>query len=304
MKGIYLTIAFFIDRFIGDPEFRYHPIRGIGLLAFTLEKTMNKGGCKKLKGFLFNIILTVGVYLFFLLLDFTLISYSHLYHVYHIVMLYFGISSYELIKRVKRIDILLKSDIEKARRELSMIVGRDTKTLEEQGIRRAMLETLSENLSDGFVAPVFYYLLGGLPLLYFYKTVNTLDSMVGYKSERYREFGYFSAKLDDLLNFIPARLTALLFFLATLDLDVLKYIKKYGRNHTSPNSGYPEAALAGVLKCSFGGPNYYNGKLVEKPYIGENNRKLTPQDTAKSLKTVSIASYIFFVITIITLELL
>lgn len=299
LKIFYLISAFIIDRILGDPEFRFHPIRFIGYSAYFFEKFLNKGRLKKLKGFIFAILLITIFWGIFFQIDKLFSKFPLIYGIYHITFLYFGISSYELSKRVLKIEKLLEENIELAKKELSMIVGRDTAPLDKQGIRRAMLETLSENLSDGFVAPLFYYLLGGLPLMYAYKTANTLDSMVGYKNEKFREFGYFSAKIDDLLNYFPARLTAILIFISTIDFEVLKYTIKYGRNHSSPNSGYPEAALAGALKCKFGGPNYYGGILVDKPYIGENDRELTPFDVKKSTKIIRNTSYISLFLAII-----
>jgi adenosylcobinamide-phosphate synthase len=145
-----------------------------------------------------------------------------------------------------------------------------------------VLETLAENLSDGVVAPLFYYAIGGVPLLFAYKMVNTLDSMIGYKSERYRQFGCFAARTDDVFNFIPARITALLMLLVTFRWDVAPFVLKYGPKHASPNSGYPESAMAGILKCRFGGPNVYHGVLVEKPFIGETKREITAKDISKA----------------------
>lgn len=303
LKPFYLLSAFIVDRMIGDPEFKLHPIRFIGYVADNFEKILNKGNFKKLKGLIYTTSMFGLFWGLFFCFDKILSQFQPIYVIYHIIFLYFGISSYELSKRVLKIEILLEKDLESAKKELSMIVGRDTKPLDKQGVRRAMLETLSENLNDGFIAPLFYYLLGGLPFLYTYKTANTLDSMVGYKNERFKDFGFFSAKIDDFLNYIPARLTAILIFLVALDPEVLKYIKKYGRKHSSPNSGYPEAALAGVLKCRFGGPNYYGGILVDKPYIGEIEREITTHDVEKSVKVMKNASYLAIMIGIMVLFL-
>jgi adenosylcobinamide-phosphate synthase len=147
--------------------------------------------------------------------------------------------------------------------------------LSENQIRIAALETLSENLSDGVIAPLFYYAIGGIPLMLAYKMVNTLDSMIGYNNERFKDFGMFAARTDDVANFIPSRITALLMVLVTLNWKGLKFILKYGNKHSSPNSGYPEAALAGILNCRFGGPNLYHCKTIEKPFIGDNNRTIS-----------------------------
>jgi adenosylcobinamide-phosphate synthase len=136
-------------------------------------------------------------------------------------------------------------------------------------------------LSDGVVAPLFYYAVGGLPTMMTYKMINTLDSMIGYKNERYLQFGKFAARLDDVANLIPARLTAFLMVMVTCSKRGLLFILKYGRQHSSPNSGYPESALAGILNCRFGGPNTYQGKLVEKPYIGCESRTIEHKEFQK-----------------------
>lgn len=296
-----IIIPFLIDRWIGDPEFRYHPVRFIGISASWLEKFLNRGTFRRFKGLLFTLVIVMFWYLLFYILDKYLKDYQVVYIVYQIIFIYFGISSYELSKRILNIDELIEKDIEMARQQLSLIVGRDTEKLDPQGIRRALVETVSENFNDGFVAPLFYYILGGLPLLYFYKVVNTLDSMVGYKNERFKEFGFFSAKLDDIVNFIPARLTVLIIYLASLEKDVLLYAIKYGRNHSSPNSGYPEAAIAGVVKCRLGGPNFYGGVLVEKPYIGEAEKELTRREIIKSVRIISRSAYISIIISLVVL---
>jgi adenosylcobinamide-phosphate synthase len=184
----------------------------------------------------------------------------------------------DLIKSCKAvIDALNTGNKENAREKLSMIVGRDTKQLDGKGILKATIETLSENASDGIIAPMFYFTLGGLPLAMTYKAVNTLDSMVGYKNERYRDFGWAAARLDDIANFIPARITGILIAFSSFILDSslitchlsLKTMIRDGRKHLSPNSGIPEAAMAGALGVRLGGPSTYGGILVEKPYIGE-----------------------------------
>jgi len=171
--------------------------------------------------------------------------------------------------------------LEAGRKRLSWIVGRDTSQLSEHEIRLAVFETLSENLSDGVIAPLFYYAIGGVPCMMCYKMINTMDSMIGYKNDKYILFGRFAARLDDVVNFIPARITALLMIFVTLSYRGLKFIFKYGKAHTSPNAGYPESALAGILNCRFGGPHDYGGVSVDKPYIGENDRLLKNEEINK-----------------------
>ena len=157
------------------------------------------------------------------------------------------------------------------------------------GIRAAALETLAENLSDGVIAPMFWFALLGLPGMMAYKMVNTLDSMIGYKNERYLEFGQIAARLDDLANYIPARLTAWLMLAVSGNLNKMDFVKRFGPAHASPNSGYPESALAAILNCRFGGTHDYFGKPVEKPYIGTNERTFTTEDMLIAIKTNSNA---------------
>ena len=174
--------------------------------------------------------------------------------------------------------------LEEGRKQVARIVGRDTSELSEQEMRIAALETLAENLSDGVVAPVFWYAILGVPGMMAYKMVNTLDSMIGYRTQRYREFGWCAARIDDVANYLPARLTTLLMLTVTGRFRLLNFVTWFGREHASPNSGYPEAALAGILDCRFGGPHTYFGEIVEKPYIGTNERPITTADMERAVR--------------------
>jgi adenosylcobinamide-phosphate synthase len=195
------------------------------------------------------------------------------------VWVFYGLANTGLVREGQAVcEVLEREGVEAGRRQLARIVGRDTADLDEQQIRTAVLESLAENLSDGVVAPLFYYALAGVPGLMAYKMVNTLDSMVGYRNSRYEQFGKFAARLDDAANLVPARLTAGLLALIGGSKRGFEFIFTYGHQHKSPNAGYPEAALAGVLDCRFGGPNYYHGQLVPKPYIGNNPRPLAPDE--------------------------
>jgi adenosylcobinamide-phosphate synthase len=195
------------------------------------------------------------------------------------------------------IRFLLKDDLEEARKQLSYIVGRDTGSLTKEGVVRAVVETIAENMADGIIAPFFYAGIFGAPLAFAYKAVNTLDSMFGYKNEKYMEFGYFPAKLDDVFNYIPARITGLLIVLSSLILgyDYKNSFKIYKRdryNHTSPNSAHPEAAMAGALGVQLGGANYYFGKIVEKPTIGDKTKEIEINDVNKTAKVLYFASFL------------
>jgi adenosylcobinamide-phosphate synthase len=171
-----------------------------------------------------------------------------------------------------------------ARRRLSRIVGRDTAQLDAQQIRAATLETLSENLSDGVVAPLFWYALGGVPAMMACKMINTLDSMIGHRDARHEYFGKTAARLDDAANCIPARLTAFLLALAARSPRAFRFIVRYGSAHASPNSGYPEAALAGALDARFGGPHDYDGERIDKPFIGENPRPIRAGEITRAIR--------------------
>jgi adenosylcobinamide-phosphate synthase len=183
---------------------------------------------------------------------------------------------------------LAKGDINAARVQTSMIVGRDTVGLDEQEVTRAVVETVSENSSDGVIAPLLYMAIGGAPLAMAYKAINTLDSMVGYKNDKYLHFGWCSAKIDDIVNYIPARLTAILIAFAALLMRFdfkgsVNTLIKDGRNHSSPNSGYPEAATAGAIGIKLGGTNMYFGKPVYKPTIGESKRPIEIHDIKRTI---------------------
>jgi adenosylcobinamide-phosphate synthase len=189
-----------------------------------------------------------------------------------------------LIREVRQVFLALDRSLEEGRKQVARIVGRDTSELSAQEVRTAALETLAENLSDGVIAPLFWYALLGVPGMVAYKMVNTLDSMIGYKTERYKDFGCWAAHIDDIANYIPARLTALLMVVVAGKPQLARFVWKNGRRHASPNSGYPEAALAGILNCRFGGPHYYFGQLFDKPYIGTNDRPLTTADMKTAVR--------------------
>ena len=288
-----LIAAFLLDLAIGDPRWLPHPVRLIGRSIAALENALRSWfgrNREKTAG----VILVVLVVLLSALLAFLVRQALFLPGrgvvtvAAAVVLVYLVATTIALRELVASAGIVIRSvkqgDLEGARSSLSMIVGRDTATLDEKGVLRGAIETLAENLSDGVIAPLFYLALGGLPLAIAYKAINTLDSMVGYKNEKYLSFGWAAAKLDDLANFIPARLTGLLivlftfcYFLArkpgsalSLARDSFRVMRRDGGNHTSPNSGIPEAAMAGALGVRLGGPSTYGGVLVQKPFIGDD----------------------------------
>lgn len=278
-----LILGFLLDSIVGDPHRLPHPIRWFGHAIYWGEKKWNHGLHRFAKGMALSICLIAAVWIFlFFGLKF-LEPHTTIYWLLSAVLVFYGLANHSLIAEALKVERkLTREGLEAGRKQLSYIVGRDTSLLNENQIRTAILETLAENLSDGVIAPLFFYALGGVPLMFAYKMVNTLDSMIGYKSERYRDFGRFAARTDDWANFVPARITALLMVLVTLNFRALKFIFRYGRKHASPNSGYPESALAGILDVRFGGTNTYHGQLVQKPYIGYNPRTVLHSDILKA----------------------
>ena len=208
-----------------------------------------------------------------------------------------------MIREVRAVFLALDRSLEEGRRQVARIVGRDTSELSAQEVRTAALETLAENLSDGVIAPLFWYALLGVPGMLAYKMVNTLDSMIGYKTERYKNFGCWAAHIDDMANYIPARLTALLMIIAAGKPQLTGFVWRNGRRHASPNSGYPEAALAGILNCRFGGPHYYFGQLFDKPFIGTNDRPLTTADMQTAVRINRTAEVLMLLLTLCALLL-
>ncbi|PSL26354.1 adenosylcobinamide-phosphate synthase CbiB [Chitinophaga ginsengisoli] len=283
MVAIPLVAGYLLDLLLGDPRWLPHPIRLFGNTISKGEKLLNTGRYKVLKGALLTMLLCVLVFSCFYFTQRWLLSISTpAYYIFASIFVFYGLANRSLLQEGKEVfDALEHRGLEAGRKRLSWIVGRQTSALNENQIRTAVFETLSENLSDGVIAPLFYYAAGGIPAMMVYKMINTLDSMIGYKSERYFYFGKFAARLDDVANFIPARLTALLMVLVTFSKQGMVYILKYGHQHASPNSGYPEAALAGILQCRFGGPNTYHGQVVVKPYIGEVPREIAHEELKK-----------------------
>ena len=205
------------------------------------------------------------------------------------LLIFYCMAGTTLILEVREVFRAVDRSLEEGRVQVARIVGRDTSELSAQEVRTAALETLAENLSDGVIAPLFWYALLGVPGMLAYKMVNTLDSMIGYRNERYKDFGCFAARLDDVANYLPARFTALLMILASRRISLIKFVWKYGNQHASPNSGYPEAALAGILDCRFGGPHNYFGQEVWKPYIGNKERLFTTADMRVAVRINRLA---------------
>lgn len=274
--------GWFLDLLFGDPARLPHPIVGFGKMISFFEHRFNRGAHRRIKGGVVAVGLIAAVFsaAFFLLNAMP----EALRVAVETAGVFYCLAGTTLIREVKGVSRALEVSLDAGRRQVARIVGRDTDALSEREIRAAALETLAENLSDGVIAPLFWYGILGLPGMLAYKMVNTLDSMIGYRNERYREFGCVAARIDDVANYIPARLTALLMVVSSGSMRHLRNVMKYGPAHASPNSGFPEAALASVLDCRFGGPHNYFGEEVVKPYIGDNPRDFSVEDTETGVK--------------------
>ena len=281
-----LLLAWGLDRWLGDPVWLPHPIVAFGYAIAFCEHTLNKGDGRFVKGMLTTITLVVSVYLLTKVLLWGASVYISFWLevVLKTILIFYCLAGTTLIREVREVFQALDRSLDEGRNQVSRIVGRDTQALSAQEVRTAALETLAENLNDGVIAPLFWYLLLGVPGMITYKMINTLDSMIGYRNERYHRFGCFAARLDDVANYIPARLTALLMVQVSGRPALLKFVLRYGKEHASPNSGYPEAALAGILNCRFGGPHNYFGEEVWKPYIGSNPCLLTTKDMQRAVR--------------------
>jgi adenosylcobinamide-phosphate synthase len=353
-----IGLAFILDLLIGDPWWLPHPVRLIGCfvskLEFLLRKVFKGNIMERTGGILLVLIVSGITFLITSAISLILITSSSpdsfksvserefLSSALFVFLISTTLATKSLLVSVRDVISKVKDgNTEEARRNLSMIVGRDTDNLNNEEILRAGLESLSENLSDGVVAPLFYLTIGGLPLVMTYKAINTMDSMVGYKNERYRYFGWAAARLDDILNFIPARLTSAFILLSVFFLETGKGIYRFfdevifrrprplrrlimlftvliydllgiiwdairlgyymakrtffvimlfRKEHPSPNSGYPESALAGALGVRLGGPSYYGGMLVEKPFIGFSMRPMSVEVSEEGLRIIGLAA--------------
>ncbi|MEL7567436.1 MAG: adenosylcobinamide-phosphate synthase CbiB [Dehalobacterium sp.] len=300
--------AYFIDLVLGDPRSFPHPVIYIGKLISFLEHQVRKRAKtpKALKmGGVFLTFTTVLV-TFSLSMGLLLLAkniHIYLFYFLNVVLMWTCLATKSLrVESMKVFYALEIDDIALARINLSYIVGRDTKELSVEEITKATVETVVENTADGIIAPLFYMLIGGAPLALAYKAINTMDSMVGYKNEKYLHLGWASARLDDLANFIPARITGVLLVMAAFFLKLnyrgsLKVLLRDCRNHTSPNCGYPEAAAAGALDIQLGGTHTYFHQTVYKPTIGDNIRLIEMHDIQRGVKMMylsSLLSLVFF----------
>lgn len=300
---VILILAFGLDLAVGDPEWLPHPVRWIGRLIVALEGVIRRftgtPAQERLGGVVLAVAVVVAVYASaFLLLYFAYRHSTPLFYLLSTYIVWTSISARSLKKEADGVVNALKErGIAAARTRLSRIVGRDTEGLSEEEVMRAVVETVSENTSDGVVAPLFFLAIGGPPLMLAYKAINTLDSMVGYRNHKYIDFGRFSARLDDAANFIPARLSALLMVIASMILgynwrEAYRIFRRDGRKHPSPNSGLPEAAVAGALGVRLGGQARYGGRVSEKPCIGERLRAIDARVVSSSVNIMYATAFL------------
>lgn len=299
-----LVLACALDAAIGDPRWLPHPVRWMGLAATWFEQRV-RPLCRSPHGLRCGgIALALGLPLLSYLAGWLLIALAISSHdlagrAVGLVLAVTTLAWRDLVDHVGAVLNALKADaLPQARQAVALIVGRDTETLSEPDIVRATVETIAESASDGVIAPLFYLMLGGAPLALAYKAVNTLDSMVGHRDERYRDFGWASARLDDLANWIPARVTASLMVIAAGLVRGLGSMRRSwriwlrdGHKHTSPNSGRPEAAMAGALGVQLGGVNRYDGVAVERPHLGDMLEPLTSHHIVRA-RTIMTAAYL------------
>lgn len=295
-----LIIGWILDLMFGDPDRLPHPVVWFGKAISGLEHLFNNGSHRKVKGACVSLFLIIGVFVVTGIILRFVSSIWWLDIAVQSILVFYCLAGTTLIREVRMTFVAVDESLESGRRQVGIIVGRDTSELTSQEIRTAALETLAENLSDGVIAPLFWYAILGVPGMMAYKMINTLDSMIGYRNLRYKDFGCFAARIDDVANYIPARLTAFLMVVAAGKLRLLQFVRKYGNQHLSPNSGYPEAALAGILNCRFGGPHDYFGESVDKPFIGETHRDFTTVDAKKAIRINRLSELLALAFTVIT----
>jgi adenosylcobinamide-phosphate synthase len=310
--GVFLA-AILLDAVIGDPPALWrkvpHPVVLIGRLIAALEQALNRDGMRRGKGVLAMVVVVVSAGLIggaissvLLPLDWGWIAEAFVASVF--------IAQKSLLDHVRAVVVpLSRGDLAAARAALALIVGRDVQTLDEAGVARAGIETLAENASDGVTAPIFWAALFGLPGIMIYKAVNTADSMIGHRDARYGEFGWAAARLDDLLNLVPARLTGLIvvcaaaFVPGTSPGAALRVMVRDARKHASPNAGFPESAAAGALDLRLGGPRIYDGVRDDAPWMGDGRETATAADMDRALKLI-VAAFILGWLAILSLWLL
>ncbi|MCQ2969230.1 MAG: adenosylcobinamide-phosphate synthase CbiB [Clostridium sp.] len=303
-----LVIGYILDLVFGDPYWMPHPVRFIGNLINIIEKVIRKLMPKsKIVEYIGGIILTIVITFISTVIPLGIILVTRSIHIYlslfvESIMCYQILATKSLkVESMKVYNELAKGDLSSSRKAVSMIVGRDTNNLSLSGVAKAAVETVAENTSDGIIAPMIFMAIGGAPMGFFYKSINTMDSMIGYKNNKYINFGRFAAKLDDIVNYIPARISAYEMILASFLLrynykNAFKIYKRDRYNHASPNSAQTESVCAGALDIQLAGNAYYFGKLYEKPTIGDDIREISYDDIKKANKLLYCTAFISIVI--------
>jgi len=305
-----LMVAYLADLAIGDPQWRFHPIRLLGSMIGIFEKVLRAVFPERAGEKVAGVVLCASIVALTYGSAWLIIAGAYRVHAYcgfflSVVLVFFTLSVRALGDAARSVrQCLTSGDEAGARKNLAFIVGRDTALLNREEMVRAAVETVAENTSDGIVAPLFYVALGGPALGMAYKAVNTLDSMVGYRNERYRAMGWASARCDDLVNYIPARVTAFLLiaaaFLAHKDWkNAYATMRKDARNHLSPNSGYPESTVAGALRVQLGGPSWYGGSVRNAPFVGKQCKPLTEQTIGDAVVLMYSASGLMLLLTLL-----
>lgn len=301
-QSISIISGWLLDKLLGDPSWLPHPVVLFGRVISIGERRLNRGRNKRLKGGVLAVSLTVITFVVTSVLLWSLrqipvagvadISIA----VFSAIAIFFCLAGTTLCREVRMVFEAADRSLDEGRTQVARIVGRDTSGLSGQEVRKAALETLAENLSDGVIAPLFWLALLGVPGMMAYKMVNTLDSMIAYRTERYREFGTVAARIDDAVNYIPARLTALIMIIVAGKPQLAGFVMSHGPRHISPNSGWPEAALAGILGCRFGGAHSYFGETVDKPFIGNNERPIDSRDMKRAIRVNQTAEVVAIII--------
>ncbi|MGN1318989.1 MAG: adenosylcobinamide-phosphate synthase CbiB [Lachnospirales bacterium] len=297
-----IILGFILDFIFGDPYFLPHPIRWMGRLISFLENKARKLSKNSLHLKISGFIIVIIVIFIVALVSFSLLFICYKINIYlailvNAIMCYYALAMRSLKKESMKVYFALKKgDINLSRKAVSMIVGRDTQNLDDVAVTKAAVETVAENLSDGVIAPLFYMLIGLGPLAMVYKAINTMDSMLGYKDEKYRDIGYACAKLDDIVNFIPSRLGAIFMIIVSGNIKNSYRIWKRDRfNHKSPNSAQTESVCAGALGVMLAGDATYFGKLYKKPTIGDNLRNIEYEDIIRANNLMMRASFLFLI---------
>lgn len=306
-----IILAFLLDCVLGDPYNFPHPVKFIGkYIKFFENKVLKKVHSDKELKYKYGFILLVTTCLIVYGSTFVILFVAksiniYLFYILNIILLWTSIAPKCLANEAYKVyKELVNKNIDEARKKISYLVSRDTKELDFQSIAKATIETVFENTSDGIIAPLFFAAIGGTPLAMSYKAVSTLDSMVGYHNQKYEHFGFFSAKADDILNFIPARVSGLLIVVSSVFLNYdykssWEIFLRDRKNHKSPNSAHPEAAGAGALSIRLGGSTSYFGKVTNKPYIGNLIKEIEATDIIKSIKLMYTSTIIWILILVL-----